>query len=245
MSAAFAPAEIRFVLFDLAGTTVRDGPPGESLVVRALGEVVRGAGARVPEDVLVAERGRDHERAIRDILREWRPVPAVTAAEVSELFARLNQRLLDQVADMTEVPGAAATFRFLHEHGMRVGVGSGFPRALIEAVVASLGWQEQGLLDYVESTGTIGAGRPDPGMIRDVMARFGITDPRQVLKVGDTVVDVAEGRNAGTWTVSVLTGTQGRAALEAARPDFILESVADLPALFAQRGGGSWHRAPR
>lgn len=238
MTADFRPADIRFVLFDLAGTTVRDGRPGESLVVRSLGDVVREAGASVPEAVLVAERGRDHEGAIRELLLQWRPVPAVTEAEVDELFARLNQRLLGQVREMQEVPGAAATFRFLHERGIRVGVGSGFPRELIAAVVANLGWREQGLLDYVESTGTIGAGRPDPGMIRDVMARFGIADPRQVLKVGDTMVDVAEGRNAGAWTVSVLTGTQGRAALEAAGPDFILDSVADLPALFGATGGG-------
>ena len=236
-TADFASAAIRIVLFDLAGTTVRDGKPGESLVVRALGETVRAAGAVVPEDELVAERGRDHERAIRELLRKWRPSVAVTDAEVEALFAALNGRLLGQVGEMTEVPGAAATFRFLQGQGVRVGVGSGFPRSLIEAVVMHLGWREQGLLDYMESTGTIGAGRPDPGMIRDIMRRFGIADPRQVLKVGDTVVDVQEGRNAGAWTVSVLTGTQGRAALEAARPDFILDSVAELPTLFGKLGG--------
>ena len=89
-TADFAPAAIRIVLFDLAGTTVRDGPPGESLVVRALGETVRGAGAAVPEDELVAERGRDHERAIRELLRRWRPSVAVTDAEVEALFAALS-----------------------------------------------------------------------------------------------------------------------------------------------------------
>ncbi|NJD08894.1 MAG: HAD family hydrolase [Gemmatimonadetes bacterium] len=235
MNADITRADIRFVLFDLAGTTVRDGPPGDSLVVRALDGGLREAGATIPEAVLAAERGRDHEHAIRDLLQVWRPVPAVTGAEVTGLCARLNRRLLEQAGAMTEVPGAAATFRFLHQRGIRVGVGSGAPRELIDAFVAGVGWLAQGLLDYVESTATIGAGRPDPGMIRDVMARFGIADPRQVLKVGDTVVDVAEGRNAGAWTVSVLTGTQGRAALAAAAPEFILDSVADLPPLYAQR----------
>jgi phosphonatase-like hydrolase len=231
-AAGFAPADIRFALFDLAGTTVQDGRPGESVVIRALGDTLVAAGANVPGGVLTSQRGKDHHRAIRELLGQWRPAVAPTDGEVDELFAALNERLLREIGELTEVPGATATFRFLRGRGIAVGIGSGFPRELIEAVIANLGWGEQGLLDYIESTGTIGAGRPDPGMIRDVMARFGIGDPRQVLKVGDTVVDVEEGRNAGAWTVSVLTGTQGRAALEAAGPDFIVPSVAEIPTLF-------------
>jgi phosphoglycolate phosphatase-like HAD superfamily hydrolase len=73
-------------------------------------------------------------------------------------------------------------------------------------------------------------------MVFDAMAHFAIDDPRAVVKVGDTVADVEEGRNAGAWTVSVLTGTQSRGTLTAAGPDFILASVADLPSLFARPG---------
>jgi phosphonatase-like hydrolase len=228
----FAPADIRVVLFDLAGTTVQDGRPGESVVISALGDTLAAAGARVPPEVLTSQRGKDHHRAIRELLLEYRPALPPTDAEVDRLFAGLNARLLQQVQELTEIPGATATFRFLRSRGIRVAVGSGFPLDLIEAVIENLGWRGRDLLDYVESTGTIGAGRPDPGMIKDLMAKFGIADPRQVLKVGDTVVDVEEGRNAGAWTVSVLTGTQGRAALERAGPDFIIGSVAEIPALF-------------
>ena len=51
-----------------------------------------------------------------------------------------------------------------------------------------------------------------------------------VVKVGDTAVDVEEGKAAGCRTVAVLSGTQGREKLEAAGPSLILDSVADLPA---------------
>jgi phosphoglycolate phosphatase-like HAD superfamily hydrolase len=66
-------------------------------------------------------------------------------------------------------------------------------------------------------------------MVQAAMAAVGVTDPRAVAKVGDTVVDVEEGKAAGCVTVSVLSGTQGRAALEAAAPDLVLPSVAELP----------------
>ena len=67
-------------------------------------------------------------------------------------------------------------------------------------------------------------------MVYAAMEATGVKDPRSVVKVGDTVVDVEEGRAAGCLTVSVLSGTQGREALERANPDLLLPSVTELPA---------------
>ena len=77
-------------------------------------------------------------------------------------------------------------------------------------------------------------GRPDPRMIHDAMQRLSITDARQVVKIGDTVVDIQEGRNAGVWTLAVLTGSQTETQLVAAEPDYILPSIRELPELFAE-----------
>ena len=69
-------------------------------------------------------------------------------------------------------------------------------------------------------------------MIRALMARAGIDDPRAVLKIGDTEVDVREGRNAGAGlVVAVTTGAYSRAALEAYSPDRIIDSLRELPEL--------------
>ena len=65
-------------------------------------------------------------------------------------------------------------------------------------------------------------------MIHAAMKSCGVQSPERVVKIGDTKVDVEEGKNAKTWTVSVLTGTQPREKLESAGPDFIIESVAEL-----------------
>jgi pyrophosphatase PpaX len=46
--------------------------------------------------------------------------------------------------------------------------------------------------------------------------------------VGDSVVDVAAGRAAGAKTVSVLTGLYSREELSKAKPDFIINGIADL-----------------
>lgn len=65
-------------------------------------------------------------------------------------------------------------------------------------------------------------------MIFDAMRKLQISDPRTVLKIGDTVADIEEGKNANCFTVAVLTGTQTRKQLEDAKPDRIVDSIRDL-----------------
>lgn len=56
--------------------------------------------------------------------------------------------------------------------------------------------------------------------------------PSQTLFVGDTAHDILVGKKAGMWTAAVLTGYHLREQLACLGPDFILESVSELPRLF-------------
>ena len=74
------------------------------------------------------------------------------------------------------------------------------------------------------------AGKPSPLMAELALARLGVAAP-DCLMVGDRVeTDVLFGRNAGMATALVLTGAGRLTPLgEApARPDFVLESIAEL-----------------
>jgi phosphoglycolate phosphatase-like HAD superfamily hydrolase len=61
-------------------------------------------------------------------------------------------------------------------------------------------------------------------------------DYRQVLKVGDTVQDVAEGLYVGALTIAVASGTHTVAALTQAGPTAVLPSVAALPDYLVAHG---------
>ncbi len=52
----------------------------------------------------------------------------------------------------------------------------------------------------------------------------------ECLVVGDSVIDVRAGRNAGAKTVGVLSGIFSREELEREEPDLILENISKLPA---------------
>ena len=70
-------------------------------------------------------------------------------------------------------------------------------------------------------------------MIRHLMKRLGVADARRVAKVGDTKADLEEGANAGCGAVvGVTTGSCSREQLRACPHTHILESVAEVPALF-------------
>ncbi len=58
------------------------------------------------------------------------------------------------------------------------------------------------------------------------------TDPKDVMLVGDVPPDITSARQAGIGTaVAVLSGGIRREILEAAKPDFLLESVEQLPTI--------------
>ena len=72
-------------------------------------------------------------------------------------------------------------------------------------------------------------GRPNPKMIHNAMQQLGVTKPQKVVKIGDTIVDIQEGKNADVWTVAVLTGSQTEKQLMTVQPDYILSSIRALP----------------
>jgi len=62
-----------------------------------------------------------------------------------------------------------------------------------------------------------------------MMIEAGITQPKQVAKVGDTEVDVREGQNAGcTYVIGVTTGTFTREQLEEYNPTHIIDDIAQV-----------------
>ena len=88
------------------------------------------------------------------------------------------------------------------------------------------------MIDEYIASDEVEKGRPEPFMIQELMQRTGIEDPKEVVKIGDTEVDINEGRNAGcVLVVAVTTGAFSKEQLEEYNPDYILDDLSQLPAL--------------
>ena len=53
----------------------------------------------------------------------------------------------------------------------------------------------------------VGYSRPAPFMVYECMRQTGIWPAKCVVKVGDTVVDMQEGKTAGAWSIGVVKGS--------------------------------------
>jgi phosphonatase-like hydrolase len=219
-------------MFDMAGTTVNDEVDGHPLMVISMMRAFAKHGIELVPDVINKHRGKQKSEAIQTLLREVAELSPADAERVGDgVYRDFLHELESNLSSISEIDGATELFRHLRSKNIYIGVGSGFPMQVVQAIASQLGWLDEGLLDYVGSAEQIGVGRPNPKMIHDVMQRLGIIDGLAVVKIGDTVVDVQEGKNAGAWTVAVLTGSQTESQLMAAAPDYILSSIRELRTL--------------
>lgn len=251
------------VVLDWAGTTVDFGSRAPVL---ALMEAFAVLGVPVAEEEARRDMGRakaDHVRAMFEqprIAQAWEgahqaaPDQAAVEKVMDELQAPMI-RLAGETAELT--PGAAYTTARLRALGMKIGSCTGYTREMMQAILPRAA--EQGYTpDLVICAHETPQGRPSPLMIYKACVDLGVWPLSRVVKVDDAEVGMAEGRNAGCFTVGVAASgnmvgltaqaladldADERAALlegaadrlRAAGADLVIDTVADLiPALEAE-----------
>jgi phosphoglycolate phosphatase len=125
----------------------------------------------------------------------------------------------------TLLPGAAEGLAALYQAGKRLGLCSNKPRVFSTQLLRHLGVADY--LEVVLGPEDVERPKPDPAMLCAALARLGVPANR-VLYVGDMTVDIQTARAAGLAVWVVPTGSDDRAALEAAGPDRILDGLGEL-----------------
>lgn len=74
--------------------------------------------------------------------------------------------------------------------------------------------------------------KPDPGHLEEMLSLLNIAADR-ALMVGDHPIDVQIGKDLGTFTAAVLTGTGKHADLRDSQPDFLLQNVLEIREIIA------------
>jgi len=214
---------LRLMVFDMAGTTVRDG----GQVAGAFTAVLGRHGIALEAEALAAVRGASKREAVRRFLPEgadldWR------AAEVYEEFREeLKRRYTAEGVE--EVPGAAEVFRTVRADGVRVALITGFDRDITSLLLEALGWSND-VVDAVVTGDDVRAGRPAPYLIFHAMEATNVTAVADVAAVGDTALDLETGHNAGVgWNIGVLSGAHDRERLARGPHTAILGSVREVP----------------
>jgi len=224
-------SNIQLVVFDIAGTTVAD--KGDIAV--AFLEAFKKHGFHVDVDEVNIVMGFRKKDAIKTLLQKFYPDqedPGEAIEKIHEAFLENIISFYKNDPDIKPLPYAEETFKYLHQQGIKVALNTGFTKAITEVIMSRLNWKRTDLIDHVVSSDEVSQGRPHPFMIRSIMNVLGVEEASRVAKVGDTQVDVQEGRNAGCGlVVSVTTGAYTREQLESYNPDHVIDSLKELLAL--------------
>lgn len=214
--------EIELVIFDMAGTTVKDSGqvPDAFTAALALHEI------EVTSEQLSSVRGSSKRQAILHLI----PEGTERARRAEAVYASFREQLTQRygAVGVEPVEGAVQVFERLRAQGVRVALNTGFERDITEWLLAALSW-ERGVVDAVVCGDDVRQGRPAPYLIFRAMEATGTTSVHQVANVGDTVLDLRAGHNACVkWNVGVLSGAHDRQRLELEPHTHLLDSVAEL-----------------
>lgn len=131
--------------------------------------------------------------------------------------------------------GAAEVIALLHERGHPLAVVTSKSDAIANRTLGHVALADR--MAIVVGTESSARHKPDPEPVRVALAHLDYA-PHEAVFVGDSPHDVEAGRAAGVTTIAASWGFFSREALDAARPDHYIASVAELPALVERIGRG-------
>jgi phosphonoacetaldehyde hydrolase len=200
---------IKLVVFDWAGTVLDFGcqaPAGA--FVEAFGQrgvTVSIAEARGPMGL----HKKDHIRAMLqapELAIRWQTTTgaAWTEADVQQLYELVTPMQVAAAKKHADlVPELLECVFWLRQRGIKIAGSTGYFHEAAQACYAAA--QQQGYVpDFTICADEVPAGRPEPWMIFRAMEQLRVYPPCAVVKVGDTKIDMEDGKNAGVWTVGVI-----------------------------------------
>lgn len=252
--------KIKAIILDWAGTTVDFG---SNAPVAAFVKAFEAFGITPTMEETRAPMGmqkRDHVETMLQgprISGLWtskygRPS---TREDIDKIYAEFEPALLASLKDYTTpLPGVLEAVAKIRELGIKIGSTTGYTAVMMDIVVPAA--QEKGYAPdcLVCSDEVGGIGRPYPYMLWRNLEKLGISSINEVIKIGDTALDMGEGKNAGCITVGVLKGSNmlelneqefdalsaaelavcyegAKRKYEAAGADYVLETICELPDL--------------
>ncbi len=217
---------IKMVVFDMAGTTVDEDNVVYKTIQRALND------ANYPatlDDVLLHCAGKEKLRAIKDILEaKFNLVDEQVANDIHTAFRSMLTIAYDEL-DVKPIKGAEQVFTYLKESGIYCVLNTGYDHQTAHKLLKKLGWELTDRIGAVVTASDVSSNRPEPDMILLGMKKMGISNPLEVIKVGDSGIDIEEGQNAGCGlNIGITTGAQTREQLMLHQPDHVIDDLSEL-----------------
>jgi phosphonatase-like hydrolase len=221
---------LKLIVLDMAGTTVTD----KNFVATAFQNAFQSQGISVATEEINPLMGYEKKLAIEMILRK-KEIDSRNGKLTQKIYNEFIEEMVDFYEYSPEVKpaeGAEQLFQDLKEKSVTVALNTGFPKDIADVIMNRFQWVEKGLVDDYIASDEVKKGRPHPFMIEQLMYRAGVDDPMLVAKVGDTAVDIEEGKSVGCrYVIGITTGAYNAVDLQESKPTHIVSSLREIPSI--------------
>jgi phosphonatase-like hydrolase len=208
----------------MGGTLIQDH--GE--VPRALSSALSKRGIAASSGEIASWRGASKRGMVRHFVERSAIAASRRAAAVEAIYGDFERQAERAYAHVQPIAGAEQALQQMRGMGLVLATSTGFGRVLCDQVIRQLGWKKYFVANV--SSDDVEDGRPAPFMLFHAMEAAHVDDVREVAVVGDTVLDLQAGNNAGAGAViGVWSGAAPEAKLRAEKNTVLLPSVAALP----------------
>lgn len=218
---------ISMIVCDMAGTIINEN----GIIYQTINKTLLSLGINSSEYDMRKWGGRDKFEIIKDSIHEniscyekridlYKKAQYIFPLKLEEEYFVNNKiSLMDEkIFDLFDV---------LRINGIKVTLNTGYPKNIQNKIIQKFNLDLY-VDDYISSEEVV-FGRPYPYMIYNLMERNYVINPNNVIKIGDTINDIKEGKNANCgMTIGVLSGHNNSQQLHNAGADIIYNNIMDL-----------------
>jgi len=214
----------KLLVCDMAGTTIQE----KGIVYNSLLKTIKMIKPDLDKSEITKFHGCSKSEVIKYFINDRKLNSPNKIQE--HLESEFNYFLKNEYTKNNSVklihPDLPDYFNMLRDNGIKVALNTGYNKDIQNLLIDKLNMTN--FIDDCISSDEVTYGRPYPFMIHKLMNRNNISDINNVIKIGDSVMDIKEGKNAGCKTVGVLSGADSRGILVEEDPDFIVSNIIDI-----------------
>jgi len=207
---------VKAVLFDLDGTLM----DSSEAIIGAVERVLESRELRCDRAKVARMIGLPLENIFGVLM------PNLSAEETWQLVHEYREYYMAHHLRNTSIhPSAKMVLRELKAKGFELGIITTKYREPVMEILAH--FSISGLFDAVVTGYEVKEHKPAPDIVLEAAKRLRV-DPKQCVVVGDSPIDVQAGKEAGSFTIAVLSKTYNRRLLESAKPNAIIEELEEI-----------------
>ena len=226
MNRLFLNKSIKLIVCDMAGTTVNEG----GIVYKTLFNTIKGFDIYIEDDAIKKWYGANKTEVLQHYINsdvEYRHNETILPQMLDKFKQNLKKSYFEEDNIKLIDPQLPELFNTFRKNGVKIALNTGYSIDIQEGIIKKL--EMESFIDGYISSEDVPNGRPQPYMIQTLMKQFNIDSPNEVIKIGDSMNDILEGKNAKcNMSIGVLSGAESKENLLKAGADLVIDSVMDL-----------------